>query len=160
MAAEPKLSKRLTAIAGMVNAAGSGSESRVPGYCLCDVGTDHAHIPIRLIRDGMIARSIYPTVKAASGVDHEKASVKGSVIGDLPEGATVKVNYGTSTSLGTQSSALTADTKGVYTADLTSLSAETKYYYRLEVTIGTDKYVSETKDFTTTAAPAGGGGAA
>lgn len=58
MAAEPKLSKRLTAIAGMVNAAGSGSESRVPGYCLCDVGTDHAHIPIRLIRDGMIARSI------------------------------------------------------------------------------------------------------
>lgn len=109
--------------------------------------------------DGIIARSIYPTVKAASGVDHEKATVKGSVLGDLPEGATVKVNYGTSTSLGTQSSALTADTKGVYTADLTSLSAETKYYYRLEVTIGTDKYVSETKDFTTTAAPAGGGGA-
>ncbi|MBO4654664.1 MAG: fibronectin type III domain-containing protein [Bacteroidales bacterium] len=107
--------------------------------------------------DGIIARSIYPKVNAASGVDHEKATVKGSVLGELPEGTTVKVNYGTSTSLGTQSSALTADTKGVYTANLTSLSAETKYYYRLEVTIGTDKYVSETKDFTTGEAPAAGG---
>ena len=107
--------------------------------------------------DGIIVRSIYPKVNAASGVDHEKATVKGSVLGELPEGTTVKVNYGTSTSLGTQSSALTADTKGVYTANLTSLSAETKYYYRLEVTIGTDKYVSETKDFTTEAAPAAGG---
>lgn len=106
--------------------------------------------------DGIIARSIYPTVKAASGVDHEKATVKGSVLGELPEGATVKVNYGTSTSLGTQSSSLTA-TNGVYTANLTSLSAETKYYYRLEVTIGTDKYVSETKDFTTGEAPAASG---
>lgn len=109
--------------------------------------------------DGIIARSIYPTVDAAKEVDHESAKVSGKVLGDLPEGATVKVNYGTSTSLGTLSSSLTASS-GEYTAEISSLSASTKYYYRLEVTIGTDKYVSETKDFTTTAAPAGGGGAA
>lgn len=100
--------------------------------------------------DGIIVRSIYPTVNEATKVDHESATVIGSVLGELPEGATVKVNYGTSSSLGTQSSALTA-TDGKYEATLASLSASTKYYYRLEVTIGTDKYVSETKDFTTTA---------
>ena len=106
--------------------------------------------------DGIVVRSIYPMVAAATDVDHESAKVSGEVLGNLPEGATVKVNYGTSTSLGTQSSSLTA-TNGKYTATLGSLSASTKYYYRLEVTIGTDKYVSETKDFTTEAAPAAGG---
>lgn len=100
--------------------------------------------------DGIIVRSIYPTVNAATNVASTSAKVSGKIQGDLPEGATVKMNYGTSTSLGTQSSALTA-TNGKYEASLTSLSASTKYYYRLEVTIGTDKYVSETKDFTTTA---------
>lgn len=106
--------------------------------------------------DGIIARSIFPRVKAATDVDHESAKVSGDILGDLPDDATVKVNYGTATTLGTQSSALTA-ANGVYTANLTSLSASTKYYYRLEVTIGTDKYVSETNDFTTEAAPAAGG---
>lgn len=106
--------------------------------------------------DGIIVRSLYPTVEAAKDVDHESAKVSGKVMGNLPEGAVVKVNYGTATTLGTLSSALTA-TNGKYTATLGSLSASTKYYYRLEVTIGTDKYVSETKDFTTEAAPAAGG---
>lgn len=106
--------------------------------------------------DGIIVRSLYPTVNAATNVASTSAEVSGEVLGDLPEGATVKMSYGTSTSLGTQSSALTA-TDGKYEATLTSLSASTKYYYRLEVTIGTDKYVSETKDFTTEAAPAAGG---
>lgn len=101
--------------------------------------------------DGIVVRSLYPMVDAANDVDHESAKVSGNVLGDLPENAVVKVNYGTSATLGTQSSSLTA-TNGKYTAELGSLSASTKYYYRLEVTIGTDKYVSETKDFTTTAA--------
>lgn len=51
-----RLSERLTAIASMVNAdptAGKGC-----AYCLCDVGTDHAHIPIRLLLDGRIDSSI------------------------------------------------------------------------------------------------------
>ncbi len=49
-----KLSKRLTAIAGMVGV-GSPDGRRPEGeYCLCDVGTDHAHIPIRLLMDGVI----------------------------------------------------------------------------------------------------------
>ena len=51
-----RLSERLPAIASMVNAdpaAGKGC-----AYCLCDVGTDHAHIPIRLLLDGRIDSSI------------------------------------------------------------------------------------------------------
>ena len=84
MAAEPKLSKRLTAIAGMVNAAGSGSESRVPEYCLCDVGTDHAHIPIRLIRDGMIARSIAMDV-IAGPLEKARQNIELYVVSDKVE---------------------------------------------------------------------------
>lgn len=106
--------------------------------------------------DGIIVRSLLPRVEAATDVDHESAKVSGDVLGEMTDNATVKVNYGTATTLGTLSSALTAS-DGKYTATLGSLSASTKYYYRLEVTIGTDKYVSETKDFTTEAAPAAGG---
>lgn len=58
MAAEVKLSKRLTAIAEMVNAAGPVEPKNKTGYCLCDVGTDHAHIPIRLLMDGVIDSAI------------------------------------------------------------------------------------------------------
>ena len=42
----------------MVTGAGAGNHERTKEYCLCDVGTDHAHIPIRLLMDGMIDRSI------------------------------------------------------------------------------------------------------
>ena len=58
MAADLKLSKRLTAIAGMVTGAGQHDKTEQKEYCLCDVGTDHAHIPIRLLMDGIIDRSI------------------------------------------------------------------------------------------------------
>ena len=58
MAADVKLSKRLTAIAEMVNAAGPGEQKGRTDYCLCDVGTDHAHIPIRLLMDGVIDKAI------------------------------------------------------------------------------------------------------
>ena len=58
MAADVKLSKRLTAIAEMVNAAGPGEQKERTDYCLCDVGTDHAHIPIRLLMDGVIDKAI------------------------------------------------------------------------------------------------------
>ena len=58
MAADLKLSKRLTAIAGMVTGAGQHDKTEQTEYCLCDVGTDHAHIPIRLLMDGIIDRSI------------------------------------------------------------------------------------------------------
>lgn len=43
-----KLSQRLTAIADMTEGGG----------CLCDVGTDHAHIPIRLLQEGRIRSAI------------------------------------------------------------------------------------------------------
>ena len=58
MAAEIRLSKRLTAIAEMVNAEGGVSEESSKKYCLCDVGTDHAHIPIRLLLDGTIDHAV------------------------------------------------------------------------------------------------------
>ena len=58
MAAELKLSRRLTAIAGMVRAVSPRDRIGQKEYCLCDVGTDHAHIPIRLLLDGVIDRCI------------------------------------------------------------------------------------------------------
>ena len=58
MAADVKLSKRLTAIAEMVGAGRNGGRNQKEAYCLCDVGTDHAHIPIRLLIDGRIDRAI------------------------------------------------------------------------------------------------------
>ena len=103
-----------------------------------------------IIADGIIVRSLYPMANAATEIASTGAKVSGKVMGDLPDSAVVKMVYGTTTSLGTESAALTA-VKGVYTAELTSLSAATKYYYRIEVSIGTDKYVSETRDFTTSA---------
>ena len=42
----------------MVTAKGPQDNKKQDGYCLCDVGTDHAHIPIRLVMDGVIDRSI------------------------------------------------------------------------------------------------------
>ena len=58
MAAELKLSKRLTAIAGMVRAVSPHDKTEQRQYCLCDVGTDHAHIPIKLLLDGVIEHCI------------------------------------------------------------------------------------------------------
>ena len=56
MGTDLKLSKRLSAIADMVN---TGTEYADDGkYFLCDVGTDHAHIPIKLILDGTISGAI------------------------------------------------------------------------------------------------------
>ena len=57
MESDVRLSKRLTAIADMVDPAGSAA-GRGGDYCLCDVGTDHAHIPIRLLLDGRIRHAI------------------------------------------------------------------------------------------------------
>lgn len=56
MGTDLKLSKRLSAIAGMVNS--GGGYGAAGQYCLCDVGTDHAHIPIKLILDGTISGAI------------------------------------------------------------------------------------------------------
>ena len=68
MSTDLRLSKRLTAIAGMVGACRKNKGSVLRGktgrsesavnYCLCDVGTDHAHIPIKLLLDGTISSSI------------------------------------------------------------------------------------------------------
>ncbi len=48
-----KLSKRLTTLTEMVT----------PGNIVCDVGTDHAHVPIRLLQDGKIQAAVAMDVR-------------------------------------------------------------------------------------------------
>lgn len=65
-----KLSDRLAAIAGMVD-----GKSKYGRAVLCDVGTDHAHIPIRLLQEGRIDCAIAmdvipgPIMKARENLD-------------------------------------------------------------------------------------------
>lgn len=105
--------------------------------------------------DGIKAVDMSVVIGQASAVDDDSATLNAEVIGELPEGATVKFAYGTAA--GTLSSSANAvedsDNPGSYSADISSLSAETKYYYRLEITIGTDKYTSATASFTTEETP-------
>ena len=90
MESDVRLSKRLTAIADMVNTSGSAAGSPRDEYCLCDVGTDHAHIPIRLLLDGRISRSIAmdviegPLEKARQNI--ERYGVTGRVALRLSDG--------------------------------------------------------------------------
>lgn len=68
MGTDIRLSRRLTAIAEMVGICRQESgrirqeepagPEQTACYCLCDVGTDHAHIPIKLLLDGTITSSI------------------------------------------------------------------------------------------------------
>ena len=84
-----RLSKRLTAIADMVDPAGSAA-GRGGDYCLCDVGTDHAHIPIRLLLSGTIRHAIAmdviegPLEKARENI--ERYGVSGQVTLRLSDG--------------------------------------------------------------------------
>ena len=86
MVSKIRLSKRLTAIADMVNSSGSAPG----GYCLCDVGTDHAHSPIRLLMEGRIGNAIAmdviegPLEKARENI--ERYGVTGSVTLRLSDG--------------------------------------------------------------------------
>lgn len=90
MESDVRLSKRLTAIADMVNTSGSSVSVPRGGYCLCDVGTDHAHIPIKLLQDGRISRSIAmdviegPLEKARLNI--ERYGVSGRVALRLSDG--------------------------------------------------------------------------
>ena len=105
--------------------------------------------------DGIIARELTAIIGQASDVADTSATLNAETIGELPEGATVTFKYGTAAD--TLSSSTTAqedsDNPGNWSADITSLTAETKYYYRLEVSIGTDKYRSATASFTTEETP-------
>ena len=66
-----KLSDRLQAIAGMVR----GKADTGHRYRLCDVGTDHAHIPIRLLQEGRINSALAmdviegPLIKARENLE-------------------------------------------------------------------------------------------
>lgn len=48
-----RLSARLSAIVSLVD-----GETKYPGDILCDVGTDHAHVPIRLLQEGRISSAV------------------------------------------------------------------------------------------------------
>ena len=75
MVQDLRLSKRLTAIADMVGGTGSAAGGSSGDYCLCDVGTDHAHIPIKLLMDDRIDSAIAmdviegPLTKARENLD-------------------------------------------------------------------------------------------
>ncbi len=100
--------------------------------------------------DGIEVRHIYPVADAASDVAATAATLTGRVVGEeLPANAVVKFAYGTTEALGTETAATASS--GKFTASISSLTAETTYYYRVEVTIGTDKYVSDIETFETAA---------
>ena len=101
--------------------------------------------------DGIFARNIYVQTGASKDIASTTAKVTGKIITDEDlENATIAIVYGTVS--GTLSSSSTPSlASGTYTSSLTGLSASTKYYYALKVTIGTDVYLGVEKDFTTEA---------
>lgn len=102
--------------------------------------------------DGIIARNIFPATFPAEQVADTTATLAGKVYGeDVPADAVVKFNYGTTSAMGTSADAVLAD--GKYTAALTSLSDDTKYYFQIVVSIGTDSYPGEVETFTTEETP-------
>lgn len=104
--------------------------------------------------DGINARNIFPATFPAEEVADTTAKLAGKVYGeDVPASAVVKFNYGTTSAMGTSADAVLAD--GKYTASLTSLSDDTKYYFQIVVAIGTDKYPGEVETFTTEETPVG-----
>jgi hypothetical protein len=103
-------------------------------------------------KDGIVVRDINPVVTGAVAAD-TTIDVTGFISGNVPAGATVKVAYGTTSSLGSTANATKGD-DGNYSAELTSLNRNTKYYLQLQVESGTDVYKSAVIEVTTkTTAP-------
>lgn len=96
-------------------------------------------------------RDLYIQTTAPETADIAKTSIaaKGKVFGKVPEGATIQIAYGTTSTLGsTVSGTLVND---VVSASITSLSASTKYYYQVQIVIGNDTYKGDLREATTTA---------
>lgn len=102
--------------------------------------------------NGIVVRTLNPVLTGAVAGD-TTLDVTAKVLGDLPEGATVRVAYGTTASLGSTAN-MTKGDDGNYSAQLTGLSRDTKYYFEVQVVSGDDVYSSAQADVKTlTTAP-------
>jgi len=102
--------------------------------------------------NGIVVRTLNIVTTGVEAGD-TTVDVAAKIVGDLPEGATVRVAYGTTSSLGSTAN-MTEDEDGNYTAQLTSLTRNTKYYVQVQVVSGDDVYAGVTADVKTlTTAP-------
>ena len=105
-------------------------------------------IDIAIPSDGIIPRNIIPVTLAAIDIAATTATLRGRVLGDpLDANATVEIEYGPTNNLGTPENATLAN--GIYSAAITGLTTATTYYYQIQVTIGSDKFLGEIETFET-----------
>lgn len=100
--------------------------------------------------NGIVVRTINPVLTGAVAGD-TTVDVTAKVLGELPEGATVRVAYGTTSSLGSTADMTQGEDGGFY-AQLTGLTRNTKHYLEVQVVVGDDVYSgvkAEVKTLTT-----------
>ena len=96
--------------------------------------------------------TVIPVVEAETATDVAAtgATLNGTVTG-APEGATLKFAYGTDPESLDSEAAAVAGEEGACSAEITSLTAETKYYYQLQLTYDGNTVYSQLGSFTTVA---------
>lgn len=87
---------------------------------------------------------------AATGVTATGATLNGTVA-NAPEGATVKFAYGTDAANLDGEAEAVAGEEGAYSAAVTGLTAETKYYFQLQMTAGGNTLRGQMASLTTLA---------
>ena len=102
-------------------------------------------------KNGIVVRTLSPVLTGAVAGD-TTLNVTAKVLGELPEGATVRVAYGTSTSLGSTAD-MTKGDDGNYSATISGLNRNTKYYLEVQVVSGDDIYSSAGTDVKTLTTP-------
>ena len=95
---------------------------------------------------------VVPVVEpeTAADVTATGATLKGTAAG-VPEGATLKFAYGTDPESLSGEAAAVAGEENAYSAEITSLTAETKYYFQLQLTYNGNTLYSPLGSFTTLA---------
>ncbi len=96
--------------------------------------------------------TVIPVVETETATDVAAtgATLNGTVTG-APEGATLKFAYGTDPESLDSEAVAVAGEEGACSAEITSLTAETKYYYQLLLTYNGNTVYSPLGSFTTTA---------
>lgn len=96
--------------------------------------------------------TVIPVVEpeTATDVTAAGATLNGTTTG-VPEGATLKFAYGTDPETLDGEAVAVAGEEGAYSAEITSLTAETKYYYQLQLTYNGNTVYSPLGSFTTLA---------
>jgi hypothetical protein len=96
--------------------------------------------------------TVIPVVEpeTATDVTAAGATLNGTATG-VPEGATLKFAYGTDPESLDGEAVAVAGEEGAYSAEITSLTAETKYYYQLQLTYNDSTVYSPLGSFTTLA---------